>query len=73
MLDMQALELNEEWENALILSICFESMKMSDRSVWAFERNVGFTNKLLLGSFEERTFKQRTLVCHNIYKFFVRD
>ena len=62
MLDMQALALNGEWENALILSICFESMKMSDRSVWAFERNVGFTDRLLLGSFTEKTFKQRTCV-----------
>ena len=33
-LDMQALALNGEWKNALILSICFEGMKMSDRSVW---------------------------------------
>jgi hypothetical protein len=45
-LDMQALALNGEWENALILSICFENMKMSNRNVWAFERNVGFTNRL---------------------------
>ena len=35
-LDMQALTLNGEWKNALILSICFEGMKMNDRSVWAF-------------------------------------
>ena len=27
---------------------------MSDRSVWAFERNVGFTDRLLLGSFTEK-------------------
>jgi hypothetical protein len=27
-LDMQAWALDGEWENALILSICFESMKM---------------------------------------------
>ena len=68
-LDMQALALNGEWENALILSICFEGMKMSDRSVWAFERNVGFTDRLLLGSFTEKMFKQRTRVCHNTFKF----
>ena len=46
-LDMQALALNGEWENALILNI--EGMKINDRSVWAFERNVGFTDRLLLG------------------------
>jgi len=68
-LDMQTLALNGEWENALILSICFEGMKMSDRSVWAFERNVGFTDRLLLGSFTEKMFKQRTRVCHNTFKF----
>jgi len=53
-LDMQALALKGEWENALILSICSKSMKMSDYSVWAFERNVGFTNKLLLSYFMEK-------------------
>ena len=46
---MQALALNGNWENALIFGIGFESMNMSNRSVWAFERNVGFTNRLLLG------------------------
>jgi hypothetical protein len=53
-LDMQALALNGEWENALILSICFEGMKMSNHSVWVFERNVGFTDRLLLGFFTEK-------------------
>ena len=47
-LDMQALALDEQWEIVLILSIYFEIMKMRDRNVWAFERNVGFTNRLLL-------------------------
>jgi hypothetical protein len=47
-LDMQALALNVQWENALIFSNCFENMNMSDRSVWVFERYVGCTNTLLL-------------------------
>ena len=46
---MQALAFNGEWEYAMILSIFFKSMKMSDYSVWTFERNVGFTDMLLLG------------------------
>jgi hypothetical protein len=69
MLDMQALALNGEWEYALILSICFEGMKMSDRNVWTFERNVGFTDRLLLGFFSKKMFKQRTRICHNTFKF----
>ena len=68
-LDMQTLALNEKWENVLILKICFEGMKMSDRSVWAFERNVGFTDRLLLDSLTKKMFKQRTRVCHNTFKF----
>ena len=36
-LDMQALPLNGEQENTLILNICFESMKMSDRNVWVLD------------------------------------
>ena len=67
--DTQALALNGEWENAMILSICFEGTKMSDYSVWVFERNVGFTDKLLLGSFMLKLFKQKTCVCHNTFKF----
>ena len=41
---MQALSVNGEWGNSL--SICFKSIKMSDRSVWAFERNIEFTDRL---------------------------
>ena len=54
MLDMQALTLNGKWENVLILSICFEGMKMSDHNVWTFEINVGLMDRLLLGSFTEK-------------------
>ena len=53
-LNIQALAFNGERENALILSIWFESMKMSACSVWAFEKNVGFTNWLLLSSFMKK-------------------
>jgi hypothetical protein len=71
-LDMQTLALNGEWENALILSICFEGMKMSDRSVWAFERNVGFTDRLLLGSFTEKMFIKELMYVTTHSSFFVR-
>ena len=43
-LDMQALAINKEWENALNFSIFFENTNINDHSVWAFERNVGFTD-----------------------------
>ena len=36
--DMQALIINEEWKNALILSIFFENMKLSYCNVLAFEK-----------------------------------
>ena len=68
-LDMQTLTLNEEWENALIFNICFESMNISDRNVWAYERNVGFTNRLLLGSFMDKMLKQIICVSHNAFMF----
>ena len=68
-LDMQALALNEEWDDVLILSTCFKGMKMSDHSVWAFERNVGFTDRLLLDTFTNKMFKQKTRVCYNTFKF----
>jgi hypothetical protein len=70
-LDMQALPLNGEWENALILSICFEGMKISDRSVWAFERNVGFTDRLLLDSFTEKSSNNKLVYVTTHSSFFV--
>jgi hypothetical protein len=43
---------------------------MSDRSVWAFESNVGFADRLLYWVLSlEKMFKQRTRVCHNTFKF----
>ena len=67
--DMQALALNRGWGNALIWSRNFEDMEMSDCNVLAFERNVGFTSRLLLESYMEKMLKQRTRVHHNICKF----
>ena len=52
-LDMQALALIGAWENVLIFSLFFESMTMNDHSVWAFERNVGYNNRILLDFFIE--------------------
>ena len=42
---------------------------MSDHSVWAFERDAGFTNRLVLGYFKEEMFKQGNLVSRNTFKF----
>ena len=71
-LDMQALALNGEWENALILSIFFEGMKMSDRSMWAFERNVGFIYRLLLGSFTKKCSNKELMYVTTHSSSFVR-
>ena len=57
-LDMRTFALNGQWETALFSSIiCFESRKMSDRSVWAFKINKEFTDRLLLGSFYNKQLK----------------
>ena len=45
---MQALALKGEWENGMVFRICLEGMNLSDDRVWAFERNVGFIDRLLL-------------------------
>ena len=44
-------------------------MKMSDRSVWEFKRNLVFTNRLLLGYFMEK-FSNRKLVYLIIHQRF---
>ena len=41
-------------EECLDFSLCFESMNMSDRSVWAFEKNVGFHQYFIIGFFYEK-------------------
>ena len=64
--DMHVLALNGEWKTAMILSICFESMNMSD-CCGHLKKNVGSTDRLLLGFFTGKTFKQRTRVCHIIH------
>ena len=69
--DMQALVLNKEWKNALILSTCFEGMTISDCSVWTSESNVGFIINILLYSWLEKMFKQRTCIWHNSFKVFL--
>ena len=62
-------------KSALIFSICFECMNISNCSVWAFERNVRFTNRWLLGSSMVKIFEQEARVSHNTFEFFflVRD
>ena len=42
---------------------------MSNRSVGAFERDIGFTDKLILDSFMGKMFKAKTCVCCNPFKF----
>jgi hypothetical protein len=51
MLNMQALVFDGGWENAIILSIYFDTMSWRDYNMCAYERQIGFTNKFLLGFF----------------------
>ena len=47
----------------------FENMKTSDHSVHAIERNVGFTDRLLLGIFTLKMSKGRISVSHYTFRF----
>ena len=62
-LEMQALAHYGEQKSILIFNICFDSMNMSNY------RSLSFIDRLLLGSFTEKWFKQGTHVCHNKFKF----
>ena len=72
-LNMQALALNDEWKNALFFSINLESVNMSDCSVWALEKNVGFTDRLLLGSFTGNKFLSKVLMNLKIHSSFLSE
>jgi hypothetical protein len=55
---MQALAFNGEWENAIILIIYFDIMSWRDYSMCSYERQIGFTNKFLLGFFYKKCSKK---------------
>jgi hypothetical protein len=67
--NMQSLILQGEWEKFAIFNILWESMGREEHSIWSHARQVGFTNRFLLGSFTERMFKQRTRVSHGTFRF----
>ena len=47
-------------------------MKMRDRSVWAFDKNVGFTDRLLLDSFMKKCLNKEFVYVRIHLIFFVR-
>jgi hypothetical protein len=55
-MNMQALILQGEWTNVVIFSICLQSLGFRDRTIWNFERQFGFVDWYLLGSFTEKMF-----------------
>lgn len=67
--NMQSLILQGEWEKFAIFSILWESMGREERSIWSHARQVGFTDRFLLGSFTEKMFKQRTRISHGTFRF----
>ncbi len=67
--NMQALILQGEWTNFAIFSICLQSLGFRERIVWSFERQSGFVDRYLLGSFTEKMFKERTRVSHATFRF----
>ena len=66
-LSVQALALTREWKNTMVFSICFESMKMSNCSMWTFERKRRVRWKFIFGLFHKNIIKQRTCVSHNSF------
>jgi hypothetical protein len=68
-MNMQALILQGEWTNVAIFSICFQNLGFRDRTIWSFERQFGFVDRYLLGSFTKKIFKERTRVSHANFKF----
>ena len=68
-MNMQALILRGEWTNVAIFSICFQSLGFRDHIVWSFERQSGFEDWNLLGSFMEKMFKEMTCVFYATFRF----
>jgi hypothetical protein len=61
---------NKEWENVLILNISFDTMNWREyHNVWSYERQFDFMDKIMLGSFRGKLFKQIMLVSHVTVQF----
>ena len=71
--NMQALILQGEWTNVAIFSICLQSLGFRERVVWSFERQSGFVDRYLLGSFTEKMFKERLVSRMLLLDFYVRN
>ena len=69
-MSLQALILDGEWKKVAIFSIFLESMGRGEtRTLWSIGRQCGFTDRFLLGSYNEGQFKERTRVKFATFKF----
>jgi hypothetical protein len=68
-MNMQALILQGEWTNVTIFSICLQSLGFRDCIVWSFERQSGFVDQYLLGSYIKKLFKERIGVLYATFRF----
>jgi hypothetical protein len=59
-LNIQALVLGFEMERSTLLVVICDFMWRKKWTIWAFEKQHGFTDWFLLGSYIENMFKQRT-------------
>ena len=68
-MNMHALILQGEWTNVAIFSICLQSLGFRDRTICCFERQSGFVDRYLLGSFTKKMFKERIHVSYATFRF----
>lgn len=69
----KALALNGEWENAIILSIYFDTMSWRDYSMCSYERQIGFTNKFSLVLFPKNVQKKNVCMTMSYILLCVRN
>lgn len=72
-LNMQALALNGEWENAIILNIYFDTMSWIDYSMCSYKKQIGFTNKFSLGLFPKKCSKKNVCMTMSYILLCVRN
>ena len=72
-LSMQALILGFELQNStLVVTLC-GLWNRKERAVWSIDRQEGFCDKHLMGSYTELMFRERTRVSHGTFKYLCEE
>jgi hypothetical protein len=72
-LSVQALISKFQLQNSVLVATFYELWSTRERGVWNIERNQGFFDMHLMGSYTKAMFKERDRISHATFWYFVRS